>query len=346
MHAKKIFRLRSEKPSALFTHRQGQTENGAGEKKVLVLGQDYEIVRLCAENVSSNKSNVKKEGKCEGEALFRGMLGLLADNFPPSEVESEPQFRRYLFDRFAKRWFVEVAADKRKNVIGASLYSYCPAADVVMYNIVAVAERARWRGVATQLVSSMVRNGDRISHSEKGYGITYVLGEIEQPIFNRQLDEASLAMRNRIRPAFHDSVSLLRAIRLPNGEPLSYILPIIASDSERREAEAKGKPLTPEQLLFCLRPVARTEGSGIPARKTGELLLWFYKDYLEAECSDVKREEANALLALTLAKLTTEGGALEIIKLLEGGRKNDKKIIRLIPQDQRLSFMKISETAA
>lgn len=311
-------------------------------KERLIEGLDFRIVRLDRSNVCGNKKNVKKEGKEESEKLFQGMLQLLGDNFPASEIENEAQYRRYFYDRYAASWFVEIAVDNAGKVIGASLYSYCREVNLVMYNIVAVDNEYRQRGIASALVSKMVESSNKRAIEVVGSPALYVMGEIEQPDSSFTGEEGRI--RNEVRPPFHDNVSKIRAIRLPDGTPLIYLLPIMATDQEREEVAKAGKPFKPEPLMFCLKPLTKPEGEGISSKEAAKLIIWFYKDYLEAECSDVKREEVNELLAGTLAKLATNADEKTIKALLDGGRKNDAKIIDIIPEAQ-LRFVKISETA-
>jgi hypothetical protein len=313
-------------PSALFTNRKGMVE----------------IIRLTSGNVPANKRKIS--GKAEGERLFQGMMKLLLDNFPATEIENESQYRRYFRDKHADDWFVEVAVEKGQGkVVGASLYSYCAAVDAIMYNIIATDEGSRRMGVGCALINNMIENGNKISQSYHGRGLSYVLVEIEQPDFGMQGSAEELKMKNEIRPAFHDNVSCARAIRLADGNPLVYLLPIMATEKERAKAKLAGDPFEPEPLMLCARPISAKEENGISAKEAARLLIWFYKDYLEVECSDVRGDEVNNLLAIALASLAPGKEAAWMEQLLNGGKKMRSKIMEAIPE-VRLSFMKISET--
>jgi hypothetical protein len=72
------------------------------------------------------------------------------------------------------------------------------------------------------------------------------------------------------------------------------------------------------------------------------MLFWFFKDYLEAECSDVRPPEVNELLSQSLAKLAPGTDAQEFRRLLDGGRQNDATILGMIPETQ-LRFIKVKE---
>ncbi|MEM2137987.1 MAG: GNAT family N-acetyltransferase [Candidatus Anstonellaceae archaeon] len=297
------------------------------------------ILRLDGSMVAPTKKEAKNSEYVHGERLFMELLSLLRRNFPPSEIESESQFREYFHDKYSQNWFVEVALDSAGKVIGASLYSYYPQMDAVIYNIVVTSPEARRSGIASKLVQSMVENSDKISREQKGHGLFCVIAEIERP-------DASLNddMRNIVRPHFHDTTSLVRAIKLSNGEPLVYLLPIMATDAERKAAEKDGKPLEPEPLMFCIRPLAQDEKQGISAREAARLLISFYKDYLEKQCSGVKPEEANALLASALAKIAWKSNLEETIaKMLPNIEDSREQILNFMP-NENLSFMKISET--
>ncbi len=315
-------------------------ENPHGAKSRLEPGLDFTFIRLDRNNVCSNKKNVQKEGKAEGERLFQGLIRLLKDNFPPSEIENEAQYRRYFFDRYGGDWFVEVAADNSGRVIGASLYSYSKDANLAMYNIVAVEKESRTRGVASALVSQMIGRSNQRAVETNGRGIDYIVGEIEQPDPSLSADEAHL--RNHVRPLFHDNTSLIRAIRLQDGSPLIYLLPIMASDSERAAAQASGEPYEPEPLMFCLRPISGKEADGISSKEAARLLIWFYKDYLEAECSDVRPDEVNSLLSRSLSKLAPDTAPGRFEALLGQGKRARREIAALIPET-RLEFMKIAD---
>ncbi|MDD2655775.1 MAG: GNAT family N-acetyltransferase [Candidatus ainarchaeum sp.] len=326
-HGKKEEICPEERP---FLHRKSKKERISTERPLL-LGQDFSIVKLGGSNVPSSHRTAAKEGKERGEKVFQGMMKLLKECFPPSEIESESQYREYFFDENSENWKVNVAVDKSGKAIGVSLYSISPEMDLIMYNIVAVSPEHRHRGVARELVSSML---------DSSGSAAYVMGEIEQPDPSLSGEEAR--MRNIVRPAFHDSISKLRAIRLEDGSPLIYLLPIMASEEERQEAANSGEPLEPEPLMLCLRPLKSHERNGIPSQEAGKMLLWFFKDYLEAECSDVRPSEVNELLSQSFAKLAPGTDAQEFRRLLDGGRQNDAAILGMIPGTQ-LRFMKISE---
>jgi len=325
---------KKERPPAAveppFPARKGRRE-GISTEAPLIQGQDFSIVELSSFNVPSGRRNAAMEGKERGERLFRGMMKLLKECFPPSEIESESQYREYFFDENSKNWKTNVAVDKAGKVIGVSLYSLSPAMNLVMYNIVAVSPAHRHRGIARELVSSML---------DSSRGSAYIMGEIEQP--DPSLTGEEGRMRNVVRPSFHDTISKLRAIRLEDGSPLIYLLPIMASEKERQEAMQTGEPLEPEPLMLCLRPLQYDERQGISAREAGRMLSWFFKDYLEAECSDVRPAEVNELLSQSLAKLAPGTDAQEFRRLLDGGKRNDAAILGMIPET-RLSFIKIKD---
>ncbi|MFH1785165.1 MAG: hypothetical protein ABH842_01935 [Candidatus Micrarchaeota archaeon] len=311
-----------------------------GTKTRLIEGIDFRVVRLDASNVASNKKKVKEQGKVEGEKLFQGMLKLLQDNFPASEIENEAQYRRYFYDRYSANWFVDVAVGNDGKVIGASLYSYCQDVNLVMHNIVVVDKDHRLGRVADSLMSRAVLNSNIRARETVGQDAEYVMGEIER--IDPSIDGEEGRMRNVIRPTFHDNISRIRAIQTTDGEPLEYLLPIMATDQERQEAAAQGEPFEPESLMFCLRPLIRDEKAGIGSKETAKLLIWFYRDYLEAECSDIKPQKSRYLLAVTLAKLAPKANVERLEELLQS-KRNDAKVIELIP-DVQLSFMKVSET--
>lgn len=305
-----------------------------GGRTKLREGHDFRVIRLDASNVCSNKKKIAKEGKQEGEKLFQGLMGLLRDNFPATEIENEAQYRRYFHDKYGANWFVEVAVDNAGKVIGASLFSYSQDQNVAMYNIVTVDQSSRRKGVGGALVESMIKNAGKMA-AKSGAKARFVIGEIEQP--DSSYTGAEGKMRNLIRPRFHDNVSKLQAIKLPDGKPLIYLLPIMATDEERREAKESGKPMEPEPLMFCLRSLDGK--TTVSAKEVAELLIWFYKDYLEAECSDVKKEEVNNLLAIALYHLSTLTQS-EIEALLNSG--NRKTIINSI-REPELKFANISQ---
>jgi hypothetical protein len=315
-------------------------EKPRGSKSRLEPGLDFSFIRLDRNIVCSNKRNVQKEGKAEGERLFQGLIRLLKDNFPPSEIENEAQYRRYFFDKYGGDWFVDVAVDNSGKVIGASLYSYSRDANLTMYNIVAVDRDKRTRSVASALVSRMIERSNRRAVEANGRGVDYVIGEIEQP--DPSFTGEGARLRNHIRPMFHDNTSQIRAIRLQDGSPLIYLLPIMASDSERMNAQIAGEPYEPEPLMFCLRPVSTNEAEGISSKEAARLLIWFYKDYLEAECSDVRPDEVNALLSQSLSKLAPGIAPDRFEALLGEGKRARPEILSLIPET-RLEFMKIAE---
>lgn len=306
---------------------------------------EFKIIRLTSDIVSRNKRRLDSDSKKGGERLFAGLMALLNRNFPPNEIENAAQFRRYFYDKYSANWFVEAAVEPRGNVVGASLFSYCPAVDLVMYNIVAVDSDFRRMGIAAGLVNSMIEQGMSASISAKSRGLEYVMGEIERPDASLPLHPEDLKLRNRIRPQFHDQISKLRAIQTESGEPLEYLLPIMATDEERAQAAKDGKPLIPEPLLFCLRPLESPESAGISARKTAKLLAWFYKDYLEAECSDVKKDEVNDLLSIAISTIADGLNRGQIRDLIETGKRGLGKMAELIPENLILQFTTIAGTA-
>lgn len=317
------------------------TEAPRGVKTALVAGMDFSFIRLDITNVSSNKRNVKKEGKTEGEKLFQGLMVLLKDNFPPNEIESEPQYRRYFSDPCAADWFVDVAVDNSGKVIGASLYSYSRQMNLAMLNIVAVDKDSRQQGVASALMARTIERSNRVSLETCGRGIDYIMAEIES--LDPSITGAEGRMINHVRPAFHDNTTLIRAIRLQDGSAFTYLLPIMASDQERAEAEKAGEPFEAEPLMFCLRPISKDEKDGISSREVAKLLIWFYKDYLEAECSDMRREEVNELLSITLSKLSGGIAPERFMAFLEKGPKQRSGAIELVPE-VKLDFVKIAES--
>ncbi len=337
---KTLLRKASQAPEIRPTSVHLLAEDRFGAKRPLVPGLDFAFVRLDCSNVCSNKRNVKKEGKEEGERLFQGLMGLLRSNFPQSEIENETQYRRYFFDKYGGDWFVDVAVSNSGTVIGASLYSYSREANLVMYNIVAVEKGSRQQGVASALVARMIECSNKRAKEHGRHGIDYVIGEIERPDPALEGEEARLC--NSIRPAFHDYTSHIRAIRLQSGEPLIYLLPIMASAAERQAAEDAGEAMESEPLMFCLRPVSGKEAEGIQSREAARLLVWFYKDYLEAECSDVRRDEVNRLLSQSLSSLSPGVEASVFESLLEQGKAGRQQLLMLVPEE-RLSFMKISD---
>ena len=291
----------------------------------------YTIVRLDHTTVCRSKHRVRECGKEEGERLFQELLALLRNNFPPTEIENESQYRRYFHARTGSEWFVWVAVQKK--VIGAFLYSYDPRVRVIATNILVVDKEYRGKHVATALFNKCIE-------SLKSYKALYMIGEVEPPIKGLKGSEGK--MRNVIRPSFQDYITKLRPIRLKNGRPLLYFLPVMATDKERRAAKKEGKPLVPTPMLFCVRPFAYDEKEGISPREVAELLIWFYKDYLERECSNVKPAEVNVLLARTLSQLIP-GKRNKVMGLLKKGRRGLSKVLAQIPEAPKLSFMKIGE---
>ncbi|MEW6329055.1 MAG: hypothetical protein AB1468_02970 [Candidatus Micrarchaeota archaeon] len=273
---------------------------------------------------------------------FNQMYSLLQKNFPPEEIESARQFLQYLFDKNSGSWFVQVALNEKRakgggDVVGASLWSFIEGMNLVMYNIVVVEESERKTGVATRLFFELLKSADNRSRELGHSGIDYVLGEIEQPDFSVKGKEGEL--RNRIRPAFHDSVLGFRAVMPPNRNAFTYTLPIMASEEERREASERGKPYAEEELLFSLIPLKSKSKEEINARELARLVYWFYKDYLGKECSDVRQGDVDRLLAKTLNKLVGGEKISSEMFGIEG-----KRVLELIP-DAMLRLVKISETA-
>lgn len=294
----------------------------------LVKGRDFSVVLLTGANVPKVRQSANQ--KDFGERLFSGMYSLMERNFPPQEIETKAQFRQYFHIGPGGDWFVHVA-QQDGNVLGAMLFSVLPREKLVIYNLVVTSERVRGRGVAKALVSDMISEAKK-SKAE------YIIGEIEQPANLANLSEDELEMRNVIRPRFHDEVTGLRAIRLQNGNPLTYKLPSMSA--------LRGEPI---DLLFCLRPVVRPDSDGISSRKAAKQLMRFFKGYLQPECQGINPKQVNEFLAQSLCQLApiVEPAEFEARLPLEptSDARKISGVLSLIPNEM-LDFSKISETWA
>ena len=312
----------------------------------------YKIIRLDASNVAE-RGTEKTIAQKRGEELFKQFMQVQRANFPASEVENKAQFRSYFHDEFKDSWFVKVAVKKNKDgkeeVIGIRTYSYKEEMNLIMLNITVVKQKFTQQGVSRALENDMLVHAEEIG-KKNGSPVLYAIAEVERPDFKEFAGEEGL-VRNVKRPAYHDKVSKRRAIRLANGEPLIYNLPIMATDAERESAKKAGTPIEEEPLMFCIRPLASKEGDGINAKEAARLLYWFFKGYLQNECSDVKATEVSYNLALALSTLTLSEGkkrpSAEKVSILLDRIVNwlgVEEVLKLIP-DRQLSFMKVGETA-
>lgn len=145
-------------------------------------------------------------------------------------------------------------------------------------------------------------------------------------------------MRNDIRPKFHDNATKIRALLKPGGKVVKYKLPIMASDEERRDAGKSGNPFVEEELLFAVRPLRNPSATTLPLREVGELIYWFYKEYLGAECHDVRGQDVNRLLA----KALTELSGVEITTEEIAGK--GRAALSRIPRNESVTLIKISES--
>ena len=272
------------------------------------------VTRLDSTNVARNKKNVKKEGKAEGERRFQQALQIMRDSFPQSEIENEAQFRSYFHDKHSDSWFVRVAVNNDGDVIGVRTYSYKGEMNLIMLNITAVKKEYARQGVSKALEGNMLWYADKIGERNP-LPVLCAIAEVERPDFAKYAGEEG-KIRNVIRPAYHDRVSGRWPLLLPDGEPFIYLLPIMATDAERADAKTAGEPLEPEPLMLCIRPIALKREDGMSSKELARLIIWFYKGYLEAECTDVKTEEVNALLAVALVKLAGNGNGSKILRLL------------------------------
>ena len=335
------------KPTALFFGTKGEKEGPMPNKKGLIEGMDFKIIRLDSTNVARNKKNVKKEGKVQGERHFQQALQIMRDNFPQSEIENEAQFRSYFHDKYSDSWFVRVAVNNDGDVIGVRTYSYKEEMNLIMLNITVVKKEYTRQGVSKALEDNMLWYADKIGERNP-LPVLCAIAEVERPDFVKYTGEEG-KIRNVIRPAYHDKVSERWPLLLPNGEPFIYLLPIMATDAERADAKMANEPLEPEPLMFCIRPIALKREDGMSSKELARLIIWFYKGYLEAECTDVRRKDVNFLLAMALAKLAGESNLLTIHRLLgkridRNAREIDAEIIALVPE-QQLHYAKVSEVA-
>ena len=330
-----------------LTGGKGLSEPAMKGKQGLVEGMDFKVVRLDAGNVAKNKKNVRKEGKAEGERLFQQALSVMRDNFPASEIENESQFRSYFHDAYRDSWFVKVAVNSQGEVIGLRTYSYKEEMNLIMLNITVVKKEFTQQGVSRALENDMIRHAEQIG-IRNCKDVSYAIAEVERPDFVNFTGEEGV-VRNVVRPAYHDKVSMRWPLILPNGEPFIYLLPIMATDAERKEAIEKGEPIEPEPLMFCIRPIAGKREDGMNFKELARLILWFYKGYLGQECTDVKINEVNALCAEAIGKLCANGQKGRILGLLEKRNKRnasatDSEILSLVPGIE-LYYAKVSETA-
>lgn len=308
-------------------------------KVKLALGRDYKVIRLDGSMVAPSAKEARKAKYRDGERLFKEMYKIFQGNFPKTEYENFSQFRAYFHDEFSKSWYVKLALNGKNEVIGVRTYSYIDSMDLIMLNITVVRKDYVHCGVSKGIEAEML-DSIRKEHPK----VKYAIAEVERPDFENFKGEEG-RLRNVVRPGYHDKVSNRRAIRLPSGEPLVYLLPIMATDKERSAAIKEGEPLEPEPLMFCIRTIGgeNFEAKSINAKEVARLLVWFYKDYLEKECSDVKPHEVDILLADALAKIAGKSGLKDRIhdKLARSGRE---ELMHFIPSEQ-LPFMKVSETA-
>ncbi len=305
-------------------------------KKRLVLGMDFRIERLDASNVASSREKAAEQGKRKGEKLFQQAMAILKDDFPPNERENEDQYREYFYDEYSGSWFVNIAVSNSGEVIGLCMYDHRTDQNIYIPNLVAVHRDYRRRGIGKALMSrSMEECRARTSDGNN----MMVLAEIEVPDDSLSGEQAYLT--NVARPAFHDNVTKLKAIRLPSGEPLIYSVPVMATDEEREEAAREGNPLEPAPLLFCMRSFKDSEDGEVGSREVAKLLVWFYKGYLELQCHDVKSEEVDSLLAETLGMLAPEVQPDAFLKTLQENQDH-YAVLDMVPE-MRLQLSKIGD---
>ncbi len=297
---------------------------------------DLTFVSLSAKNVPKDK---REKGKEAGEQMFQGVMKLLRENFPPTEYETEDVYRNYFYDDGADEWNVDVALDRSKKVVGAVLYNYMDKLGIAPLNIIVVDKGYRRQNLATALIDQTLEKLERVSRERAMPPAEYMIIEIERP--DSTLDGEEGLMANVIRPKFHDKTTKAKAIRLPDGEPLEYILPVMAPDSERIAAKEAGEPLEPEPLMFCLRTLKDPGMESISSKEVASLLLKWYKQYLEATVPTIKPDEVNEQCAATLSKLIPDSEPNEIRRFLEADWQN--LIVDMVPETE-LSFMRIQDT--
>jgi hypothetical protein len=165
------------------------------------------------------------------------------------------------------------------------------------------------RGLEDEMLNMASRIDADNGITDKNRKILYAIAEVERPDMRansplrKELSEEDLFLRNVVRPGYHDNVTIRQPTKLPNGEPFIYDLPIMATAAERKEAQEAGKPLEPEPLMFCIKPIGAEDKKGIMSGELKRLITWFYVGYLVEECSDVKKKEATELLNKALATL-------------------------------------------
>ena len=309
--------MQKKKPRTTHAQILKFPEKGLSEglRKPLVQGRDYQIVAL-------NKNNIDTK---EGQRMFQEMQALLHENFPREEIESEGQYHWDITESWRSPFLVDLALDNAGKVIGAKLYNYSPTLNLIMTNITVVAEGKRNRGIARALDSHSYERVEGITCQK----VELSIYEIERP--DSSMDDK---MRNEIRPRYHDNVTKAHAIRLPSGEPLQYILPIMASPEERRQAAQDGEPFEEVELLFCISPEIE-----IDSRKVAGLLTWYYKEYLTFECNHTVESEIDSALIRTLERLGADPGEVEV-RLRAGDYEG---IANSVPLTS-LGLMKISQT--
>jgi small nuclear ribonucleoprotein (snRNP)-like protein len=287
-----------------------------GHRRPLVQGRDYKIISL-------DKNNI---GTKEGQRMFQEMQALLLDNFPREEIESDGQYHWDITESWRSPFLVDLAVDKSGKVIGAKLYNYSPTLNIIMTNITVVAEGKRNMGLATALDSNSYKRVEGLT----GKKVELSIYEIERP--DKSTGDK---MRNEIRPKYHDNITKAHAIRLQSGEPLLYVLPIMASPEERQQAIEDGEPFGEVDLMFCISPKME-----IDSRKVASLLTWFYKEYLTFECNHTVEEEIDSALTRTLERLGADPNEVERCI----SKKDFEGIANSVPL-VGLELIKISETA-
>ncbi len=287
-----------------------------GIRKPLVQGRDFKLIPL-------DKNNIETP---EGQRMFQEMQALLHDNFPREEIESDGQYHWDITESWRSPFLVDLALDNSGKVIGAKLYNYSPTLNIIMTNITVVAEGKRNRGIARSLDSNSYRRVEGLISQKVDLSIY----EIERP--DKSIEDK---MRNEIRPKYHDNITKAHAIRLPSGEPLLYILPIMASPGERQQAIQDGEPFEEVELMFCISPEI-----DIDTKKVAGLLIWYYKEYLTYECNHTVDSELDDALARTLERLGADVEEVKRCLLAE----DFEGLINAVPIIE-LGLMKISESA-